>query len=577
MKKISSTKDKSLFRKYSLSGLGRRGGDEPRPIRLKNMYVNYDGGGCLESMVGYRRIGEHLGVPHSIFSLKTDLGDFIYIHSSDFIYRFLKNERDLADKTRLIAKVQNQKSIAVSRGSAAFIYDGDKVYGFDKEGVPYSVFGSEKVGKVEAMEIYDGRLFCAVGSDLIYSDLISEGKITLPCENRIYSPSLGAHISSLLSSDGRLWIFKSFDDGEGGIICRKRGERCADKPTYPISKVFSGIYAYGNAVACDGEVFFLSRSSLYSIDTAKDDKLSLMTPLVSEFLDGELKNAKIGMWKGYIAIMSGEKICLADRRRSSFGELERFPILGIGGYKNTRRVYRYSTERREGFSLSKTPDAKVSGEVYSMTDEGGEIIYFEDGEEKYLIYATDEMEGGEFFPAICYFIEDDLIWFGSGEGGIYLFNSDKTGVCPDHLKNGVTGECYPDKIHPFYYSFAGHKPEYYIEFSSDDGGFCHFNKLTYPASLSVGHRAMIMGGFRIRVMCDGRLALDTRVDSSLFSFADTDLSNIGGEGVMLTNFTEISAPYRTKKIEILSDEYSSPICLDFVCYRYKLIPRSGQI
>ena len=536
------------------------------------MYIDYENGGGLESVVGYRKILGNLGKPHSIFRLKTCQGDFIYIHYSSFLYRFNVEKRDNPDKT-CIGRLCDSDSITVSRGSIAFIYDGEKIYGFDNDGMPYDVLGFSGEG-IGAMEIYDGRLFVSVGCDIYYSTPISEGKISIPKENIISSPTLGADITSLFSASDRLWIFKSFDDGSGGIVCRRK-----DDDRYPIVKVISGIYSYRAPISCDGEIFFLSRGGLYSIDTLNDEKINLRSSLLAEFSKEEMKNCHLGLWKGYIAIASGEKICLADKRRVSFGEFERFPIEGIGGYKNARRVYRYASVNRDGFALSKTPDAVATGEVYSLTDESGETIYFEDGEEKTLLYPTDEMGGGEFFPAKCYLIEEDLMWFGSGEGGLYLFNSDKRGVCPEHLKSDDCWEdAFSDKIHPYYYSFDSHKPEYLIEFSSDDGGFTDIKKQSLAHSLLIGCKSFVGGGFRIRVRCDGRVVVDRQVDSSLFSFSDTSLGSFSAEeGELCVTLNERGLPYLRKKIEIFSDEYSSPFGIDLVGYRYKPVLGSSKI
>lgn len=95
---------------------------------LENMYVDYDGGGSVESIPGFRKIlslGERI---NRIYSQRYNGKEYLIIHAGTRLYRLNVEERDSDNEPLCIAEgLLDTRSCGGILGNRLFILDGEKI------------------------------------------------------------------------------------------------------------------------------------------------------------------------------------------------------------------------------------------------------------------------------------------------------------------------------------------------------------------------------------------------------------------------------------------------------------------
>ena len=582
MKSKIFKKKSFLYRKYDLSDITSSSKKSSfAGIKTKNMYVDYAGGrDALESIPGYRKITSAEGEIHSVFSINASDGrDIIFYHSGSMLWAFDKDKRDENFKSEKIIDLLDRESCFFAKGSLAFITDGEKLVGFFGSETPRIISLEPKIAECRVMEIYDGRLFLSgnpkMPEKIFYSTSINGENIGFTEENCITCQGTGAKITGMISTGYGLWIFKDYDDGDGGIILRSSIENQNAKTDYPLLRAICGISAPYGGVMQNDRILFVSNGRLYAINDPHTERMKLEHLSAKIPIPRPGENIRLEIWMGYLAICYSGNIILASTGYE--GECRLYPITDIGGHKDDRTVYRYSSVEIEGYDLSKCPDAVCHGEAISVTNEDGEIVYYEkSGEKKLLIYPTKERMGGVFVPASQYYCRDDLLWFCS-EKELFIFNNDKRGVLPKETEEtnpsslNEESAYMENKIHPFYYSFGGHAPDYVIELPVDDCDCPDLKKISPPSSLAICCKDIHKKGVCIDVIRDGRPTFSGKITPAQVNFDEIDFSGILGTSNQgnLHILREGGGPFYTKQIVLYTKEHSSPFGIKYVSFRYR--------
>ena len=523
---------------------------------LENMYVDYESGGeGVESIPGYRKILSTSGRIHSLCHQITADGKFLIIHSGGNLYRIPSEETDFTEKPLPIATISDKDGIAFAFGSLVFVNDGSALYLINGAGEIIKISDDPFAVSCRKMALFDGRLFLACGDfrdRIYYSERISKSCAKLSCDSYISISSPGAEVSGLLSYGGRLWVFKSADDGDGGILSYK-----TEGEDYTLERVFSAISCTGEAIGFGDEIIFTTPEGVYAIEnpaSISDARIVCRScDIAPMLLREELKGATLTLWRGYLALCLGEHIYLLDKRGRGKGRW--YFLSGIGGYKNDRRVYRYSPVAEEGYEAYSTPHAKAEGEVIGLVTEDGRSIYYESREgRKYALYPTPEMTGGELIPPRLTLSYGVSLWFCSGEGELFLFNRGNKRDNPD------------------FYSFAGHAPRYMAVFRPDDCDIPELTKSSVGGSLMLKLKTLPGSKAKVQVSADDKEVCSYTISAAELGFMDVDFGNlsVSAYGYCSATLPERACGWYEKQITLSSEEYSSPFGLCGVSYRYRI-------
>ena len=577
-------------------GFGIGGAADPTlyPKTIKNMYIDYEGGGdALESVPGFRRIHSFAGAVHSIIPMTLSGGeDCLFVHAGNGLYRFSRNERDTLLDLAPIAEMSDGKSYCLHCGTMAFLLDGEKLIRINGSGEPETLSENKKIVGCRTLALFDGRLFFSGNPDLpgeiFYSSRIDEENIAFPEEGQIKDSTCGIPISSLLSLGDGLWVFMADDGGEGGIICHSATKGSDGKDEYPISRIFSGVCARGGAMAYLDEILFVSSDGLSAIERPRSDDCRIVLrskSILPSLLSEKLSGAVLGIWQGYVTLSSQGRIYLADTRGGVInGDLEWYLIDGVGGYRNDRRIYRYSPMAKEGYDLFPETDTEAGGEIISLTDEDGESIYYEKrGGKKYLVYPTEEYTGGDFYPASVLLCHEGLMWFGTESGELFLFNNDKRAEPPESLK--VSEEFDREefrrlnqgKIHPDFYAFGSHASEYLVEYYPDGCGFDGQTKSTVSGSLAICCKTFSRSRLSFSVLADGKEVLNREISPTVFGFNELSFGDMPASACdeVCVRLPERAVGWRKKQLIVSGKGFRAPIGIKSIGYRYKICKEKG--
>ncbi len=448
--------------------------------RLENMYIDYEvGGNALTSIPGFRRIYKAIDRVHSLFfvGLSEDRG-FMLIHSGEKLYRLPICDRDKNPRPSVIAHLCDRESTSLSFGSVAFITDGVRLIMINHLGEPRLISEDREIAGCRCGAVYDGRLFLSGNKEtpgrVYYSTPLNMGEPLFRSEGSFTEGSGKVNITSLTSLNGYLWLFKESADGEGDIICRQAvGGEC-----YPTVRVIDGVRPISGVMTQGGELVFLTHRGLVSLNASAEGDVEITDrslPINKMLLKERLGEAEFGRWMGYTVIAFGERVYLADPTGN--GGWNWFPISRVGGYKGSRRVYRYSECAEEGCQTNPRTNEAATGEIYSRGKRDGGLIYYSmEGDKRYSVYPTAQFSGGEFMPLKKLYANGRLMWFATENGGIYLFNNDKRGASPKEIPFSESSDyainplCEGSGIHPIFYLFDSHAPSYIATTYPNEGG-----------------------------------------------------------------------------------------------------------
>lgn len=447
-------------------------------------------------------------------------------------------------------------------------------------------------------ELFDGRVFLSGNPSLpntvFYSALIGGGALD-PLYFGAYdyfSDGIGSFgVKAMLAVRDSLAIFKTKDDGSGSIFYHK-GENASESilgRIYPRTYVHSGLCATGDAINFLDDPVFLCPIGLGGIGMKAinyERSVECRSHNVNSLLLAADHSAvTLTEWCGYLCVCIGDTVLMADSRatfthKTGAKEYEWFLAKGIGSRENATRVYRYSSEIRDGFLSPEDPDGRFLGTVFSEITQEGEKLYYEQSEEgRRLVYPTEELEGGDFYPASAYLGVGDLLYFGTGSGALMIFNNDMRGVPPRHLssKEDFSMEDYQRhmsrRIHPYYYSFDGHAPRYAIRTLRDDCDVPHLTKSTSKNSSVIKVNAYRASRLAVEIYTDR----DSYKEIAAFPAGEWNFAELDFACAVLDNHAYTSLPlgekekgWVEKQMNIYSDSFASPIGVISITYRYSV-------
>lgn len=446
-------------------------------------------------------------------------------------------------------------------------------------------------------ECFDGRVFLSGNKQfpntVFYSSRDETGK-----NNPLYFGVLNYFndgtgsftVQSMLAAGESLAVFKSGDDGGGSIYYHTPRETGADilPKIYPVSFIHSGVSAIGDSISFFDDPIFISALGISALDKKRinlERSVAVRSSNVnSRLLAEDLTKISLTEWRGYLVVMAGSHIYLADSRqtfthKSGSTEYEWYYLAGVGTYAGERKVFRYSPIATEGYAAHKDADAVIRGDVYmDVVGDGKTVYYTEEKGIKYEAYTLGEATGGRFSPASCAKgVGGGLLLFGTESGDVCVFNNDKRGEPPPWIKNSSDYDeeeyrrSFAGRIHPYYYSFASHAPRYALTTAKDNGGFPNLTKNTVKNSLAVKAKLFGSGSFTFEVYNDKKGYKEiAELPSSSLDFSEIDFSSLS-----FSNAESLTLPLKEKEkgwiekeMNFYSDSFSSPFGIYSITFRF---------
>lgn len=446
-------------------------------------------------------------------------------------------------------------------------------------------------------ESYDGRIFLTGNPKYpgfcFYSsvDLTGENNPLYYGEMNYFKDGIGNFDNiAMLASGDSLAVFKSNDDGGGSIYYHTPHDTGIDlvPRIYPVSYIHSGICAKGDVISFFDDPLFVSEKGISALAkqtiNLQRSIATRSTNINPKLLCEDLSSLKLAVWRGYLVVLAGDHIYLADSRATFEGaygdfEYEWYYLSGIGSYTGDSKIYKYSSIAHTGLNVHPDADTIAIGTVYSIFI-GDELVYYiKDGNAKYEIYPTEEKTGGRFNPASDIISVENFLIFATENGDLLMFNNDKKGVAPpavvsaDEFDGDEYAKLYSGRLHPYYYSFAGHAPRYALQTKKDNCGIPHMEKTTVKGSLTLKCRAVSSGKLICEVGCDNTGYTEVcKFPSSEIHFSDVDFSNfsLATQDIYTVPIGEKSKGWVEKQITIYTSEYGSPFGIYTIAYRFSL-------
>ena len=238
----------------------------------------------------------------------------------------------------------------------------------------------------------------------------------------------GARVTGLLSGGDVLYVLTD----KGGEV-RALAETESDLLPRVLTRVgaFEGVSCLGG-VSLPDDAVLATEEGVYGVETVGDRfRLRRRASLIAPLLAGEAPPRALLLWEGYLCLLCGERMYLGDTRRlhRDMGAREYEWLLwdGVGSYLGDRPLYR--RQPSDGtLDEPPVPYAPAVGEVRAaLTEEGKEVFYEKTEEGSYLVDWDGERTGGEFAPATCLCATGVGLYFGTEDGALCLFSTDRRG------------------------------------------------------------------------------------------------------------------------------------------------------
>jgi hypothetical protein len=331
-----------------------------------------------------------------------------------------------------------------------------------------------------------------------------------------------------------------------------------------------------------------------------------------------LENAQLSEWDGYLVVLVDGHIFLGDARQKYAGNLgqaeyEWYYLEDIGIYENQVKEYYYAptfysrnydienvrvikngveyeialadqlynSEFMTSENKINTPvDVKTQDSIF--TDERFADVFFilqdtwdgvsYEGTDRKLIRKAIICEylgsytGGDFYPAKNIVNIDENLFFGTNNGIVCSFNFDQ------RLEDGT--------VLPTSYAFDNRTIYCGIATKMDNCGIPHLNKSTIKKSTVIKTKSLISAVTKVRIRTNksGYKSI-ARINSRIFSFADTDFSDFTFISTNQTIFSikEKEKNWVEKQHWLYSDEYQKPFSVYYIAFRYKISGRIKEI
>ncbi len=458
------------------------------------------------------------------------------------------------------------------------------------EGKTFPAYGFFALQGCTLLARHDGRLFFS-GNPLLpgyifYSGRTASGESAPSYIGRFSRFTDGdgrAEVRSLLSCGEELFVFTE-DIPDSPSVFIHRGEDTGDNRfprIYPLHESIGGLGALGFATSFLGDVLFLSRRGLVAVSKAALDGergLSARSgPVDARLLSERLEDAGVFCFGSYLGISVGGRVYLADgRRRTAEGGYDWYFLSGIGSFSGDKERYRFvSGELPEELryvvissggtflTLTTTDEGYADGELIRSGSAGGRPFSFvRRGNLALPVIHDGERYGGVLSPATVFFECAGLLFFGTEEGRLLVFNTDKR----------EADGCIPRR----YYTFAGHAYPSGCATRLDDCGMPNYLKSTVRSGGAVRLKAMSGSKVEVRARTeDGAFTVEDTLFAGRSDFGETDFSSAEfytGEVTVLP-LREAKRRWVEKQLYFVSEEYQRPFGLLSVTYQYRVAGR----
>lgn len=405
---------------------------------------------------------------------------------------------------------------------------------------------------------------------------------------------------------------------------------------YTVTEGASGIGCIGGAFNFMDDPVFISRRGLEAIGKLMTNQersiVHRSTNVDKRMLAEDLTKAKMAQWQGYLVIMVGSRMYLADSRAMYADEMgntqyEWFFADGIGSYneEDTYHRYRYmngnidlikeslgdydgtgdtggsmigSYEIKEGYSDEYVSDGtSISWNKFTKDGQTVKVYYTaeeetdEETQEKtthyYLVYEDDEVipkSDAKFFEPKEICVINDVLYFATDNGDVLCFNTDKRGEIPDSVyRDGEWVDVDYDTKADFvgvipqeYYTFDGRRYRSGVITKTDNAGISYATKNTVNRSLVLrcGADPRTHSTTVVEVLTD-RNSVFTEVDrkdTSEFTTAMTDFSALtfNTYPFAFLTYREKERKWVEKRYKIYNDAYRGILRIHSLSYRYEI-------
>ncbi len=305
-------------------------------------------------------------------------------------------------------------------------------------------------------------------------------------------------ISDVKREGGRLAVAKPGEGGGSIFLLYPKGDVGATfGRRYPIIYTLQDTGIRSKLYEFNSSTIFVGKSDIckmkYSSSSAVFEPISLRCPeAMRSNINGDMIFTTIG---GYLAAITDTNMYLGDPRITfeavGSEQYKWFPIKDIGVYEGDKREYYYAKSDVTGIYTHPDIGKVTEEEVYSYVDENGNTIYYVTiGIRKYRVVPGEEVFGGVTVGISRADKYGDTIIFGAENGNIYAFNTDKKGIAPrpvytsGYFDSESYRIAYKNKIHPYFYTNAGHRVKYSFTTAPYNGEMGHILKSNVKGALT---------------------------------------------------------------------------------------------
>ncbi|MBQ8388576.1 MAG: leucine-rich repeat protein [Clostridia bacterium] len=472
---------------------------------------------------------------------------------------------------------------------------------------------------------YDGRIFLSGNPRLPNTIFYSQRDLTgynnpeyFGVLNFINDGVSNSPVVSMMATSAALCVLKGDTVQEGSIYYHTGADTGDDivPRIYPSQQGLAGLGCLGASCNFYDDPVFISRRGLEAIGkqqvnlerTLEHRSFNVDVRLTEE----DLKSARLAEWMGYLVVLVGGHIYLADSRQifthqtgvanyewyyvdpvgTWTGDVERYftltednTVRGTDGvyYKiselyadmNCRTKFDFDTEPRfidDKSYVTKGAWYRDTSSSVTLVNQVTSIKCIQDGDSYIPVDTVGEMAGGTFTPATEMVCVDDVLYLLAGDT-LLCFNNDKRGVGVDI--GGEAVEIDRDVIHKSYYSFCGHRYESGFATRSDNCDIPHLTKQTRRNSFIIRVKALSGARIKARGKCE-------RGDYSQWVELSTTANDFDLSAVDFANFTTIGRDthmciirekfrkWYEKQIYFYSDEYQAPFGIYSGSFRYSV-------
>lgn len=372
-------------------------------------------------------------------------------------------------------------------------------------------------------------------------------------------------------------IFLLYPKGEAGTVFGRK---------YPVIYILKDTGVRSALYEFDSSTIFVGKTDIcrmkYSSSSAIASPISLRCPdEMKRNINGDMIFTRIG---GYIAAISGTNMFLGDKRVTfevaGDDQYKWFPIKGLGSYEGERRDYFYAKSDVSGIYTHPDVGKIADGEVYSYIDEDGNTIYYVNiGIRKYRVIPGEEATGDVTHGISHAHRYGDTIIFGTDKGEVFAFNTDKKGIPPAYVyTSGYYNDksfstTYKNRLHPYFYTNAGHRIKYSLTTAPYNGEMGHIMKCNVRGALTAKLGIRAAANIRFSTSTDRRAAMDLgqiAVGDTAFwdlKFDNISFSNISPE---IVSIPENPEKWVEKQITIYTDQLKAPFAVNLISLGFKV-------